>query len=285
METNRKIVLVLAIAAVMLPAALLCWAEQKKDEKSIWTEDEQRGPRPGPRPGPGPGPGQRRFELTDEEVDRITTSLKKSDPEKAKELAKLRKKEPEKFQAELRRYGREEFGKIIKGRIEGLRQKRQAEFIIWLEKNYSKEAKSLVKLKENDPNLYMERFDSIRRQYGPIFDAERVNPELAEVLKEDLALKKKRDELIRQIKASSNEQKKKGLILELEEVVASRFDLIIQRKQIAYERLLKRLEELRNRVKESRNEIAKWMDDKFKAENIKKRLKDLNEGIPQFSWD
>jgi len=66
-------------------------------------------------------------------------------------------------------------------------------------------------------------------------------------------------------------------------VIAGRFDLIVRRKQIAYERLLKRLEELQKKVRESRGEIAKWRSDELKNENVKQRMQDLLE--PKFNWD
>jgi hypothetical protein len=286
MTTSRSIVLLLAIAAIVTAWPLPCRAEQKdKDEENIWTEQGPPGPGRGPEKGRGLG-GPRRFELTDEEIDRIMSSLKESDPNAVIELEKLCKKDPEKFQAEIRRHGREEFGKIIRERIDGWRRQRQNNFLQWLEKNYPKDAEKLAKLKQNEPKLYMEKFDLIRNKYWRIFEEERRNPELAEVLKEDLQLKNKRDELVTTIKAAKNEKDKQKLSAELEEVVGRRYDLIVRQKEIAYERLLKWLEELRNRVRESRDEITKWKDEKVKAENVKKHIKDLAEETTHpFRWD
>ena len=277
MEIRRGIIFVLSIAALLTLSVLPCYAANKdaNDKEDIWTEDERKGP----------GPGRRRFELTDEEIDRIMKGLKESNPAKAKELAKLREKDPEKFRAELRTHGREEFGKIIRERIEAWRQKRRAEFLEWLQKNYAKQAKELDKLKTKDPDLYNKKFDLTWNKYRSIFDAERRNPELGKVLKEDLELRKRRDELLGKLKATKDAKKKKQLAAQLEEVVAARFDLIVRRKQIAYEHLLKRLEELQKRIKESRAEIREWRSDKLKAENVKKRIQDLTEGIPKFDWD
>ena len=113
-----------------------------------------------------------------------------------------------------------------------------------------------------------------------------IGSELAEVLVEDLRLKKRRDELLKKIKAVKSENEKKKLVAELEEVVAGRFDLIVRRKQIAYERLLRWLEELRKRIRESRGEIVRWRDDKLKNENVKKRTQDLIGETPtEFRWD
>lgn len=281
MELSRRIILVLVMAVVATVIVLPCSAEEKKDEKDIWTEGERRGP----GPGRGPGRGPRRFELTDEEIDRIMKGLQESNPEKAKELAKLRETDPNQFSFELRRHGHEEFGKIIKERIEKGRSRRRAEFLEWLGKAVSREAQELAKLKKISPDLYAEKFELIRRKYWRIFEASKRNPELADVLLEDLRLKKRRDELVKKIKAVKSENENKKLVAELEEVVAARFDLIVRRKQIAYERLLKWLEELRKRIRESRGEITRWRDEKFKNDNVKKRTLDLLEETPKFNWD
>ena len=272
MKTNYAIILlILTLAAVLTVSSVPCWAqrtgEEKKEEKKedIWKEDEPKGPRLGPG----------RFELTDEDIERIMKSLKESDPKKAKELAKLREKDPKKFQFELRKYGREEFGKIIRERINEWREKRRAEFLEWLGKNYPPEAKKLAKLKEQDPGLYWKKFELIRQKYWRIFEEERRNPDFAEVLKEKLKLKEKRDRLLRGIRAARDEKKRKALISRLIEVVSSRFDLMVREKQIAYERLRKRLEELKKRVEESQAEVDKLMDAKFKKQNVDTRVKEL----------
>lgn len=52
-------------------------------------------------PEGGERPQGRQFQLTDEMINRIMGRLAEADPEKAKELEKLRKSDPEKFKAEL----------------------------------------------------------------------------------------------------------------------------------------------------------------------------------------
>jgi hypothetical protein len=213
-------------------------------------------------------------------------SLQESNPEKAKELARLREKDPNQFSIELRRHGREEFEKISKERMAKFWSERREKFLEWLGKAVPEEAQELAKLKEISPDLYAKKFELIRRKYWRIFEESRRNPGLAEVLLEDLRLKKRRDELLRNIKAVRSENENKKLVAELEEVVAGRFDLIVRRKQIAYEWLIKRLEELRKRVRESRGEINIWRDEKFKSDNVKKRTQDLLGETPtEFRWD
>lgn len=291
MELSRRIIVVIVVAALATVTILPCYTAEKKAKENIWTEGEPRGPGPGPRPGPGrgpgPGPGRgpRRFELTDEEIDRIMKGLQESNPEKAKELAKLRETDPNQFSFELRRHGHEELGKIIKERTAKRWNERRAEFLEWLGKAVPREAQELAKLKIS-PDLYAKKFELIRRKYWRIFVESKRNPELADVLLEDLRLKKRRDELLMNIKAVRSEKEKGKLVAELQEVVAGRFDLLVRRKQLAFEGLLKRLEELRKHLRESRGEITRWRDEKFKNENVKQRMQDLLSETPtEFRWD
>jgi hypothetical protein len=270
MKTKCGLFLILMLTAVITVSALPNWAqgtsEEKKEEKKedIWKEEEPRPPRRGPR-----------FELTDEETERIMKSLAESNPEKAKELAILREKDPEKFQSELRQYGREEFGKIVRERIDKRREQRREEFLDWLEKNFRREAEDLKR--QQDPDLYLKKYEIIRQKFWRIFEAERRNPELGEVLKEKLRLGYRQDRLIREIRRVQDEKKKRELINKLREVVGSRFDLIVREKQIAYKWLRERLEELKKRVEESQAEIDKLMITKTKKQNVDKRVKYLLE--------
>ena len=292
MELRRGIIVILVMATMATVIILPCFPQEKKADQDIWGEDETRGPgRGGPGGGPGrggPGRGGRgraRFELTEEEIDRVMKSLQESNPAKAKELRELREKDPNQFTAELRRHGREEFGKIIRERIDKWRKERQNDFLEWLDKAVPQKARDLAQLKQTNPSLYTEKFELVWRKYERIFEESRRNPELAQVLIEDLKLKESRVELVKKIKAARDERRKKLLIAELEEVVARRYDLIVRRRQIEYERLLRWLKELQDRVNESRKEMAIWMDEGYKDENVKKRMHDLIEETPGFSWD
>lgn len=277
MEKCRGIIFVLVIAIVVTVTALPCPAGEEdkkdKDEKTIFTEDEPREYRQ----------GRERFELTDEEIDRMLDDLKQRDPKKAKELAGLREKDPEKLRDELRRHARDEYGKIVGERIEKWRQQRRADFLKWLGKNVPKVAEELAKLKDKDPDLYTTKYDLVRRKYYRPFRESERHPELAVVLLEDLKLQERRNELVTKIKAAKSESEKKRLTAQLQKVLSDRYDLIVRRKQLAYERLLKWLERLRGQIRESRAELIDAQKKGTKAENIKERTKILLEGV--FSWD
>jgi hypothetical protein len=275
------------MAAIVAVAALPCHAAQN-DDKSIFTEGDERGPGPGFGPGRGPGregPGRGRIELTDEEIDRIMDGLKQRSPEKAKELTELRKKDPDKFREELVKNAFEEFRKVAGERWEKWQAERRVKFLEWLVEKVPEEAEELAKLKERSPDLYGEKYEGIRRKYGRIYEEGRRNPELEKVLIEDLRLQKRRDQLLGKIHTTTNRREKEKLTKELEEVVGLRYDMIVRRKQMAYEWLLKRLEELQNQVKESRAEIHRAQDAEVKAQNIKKRIQELLEEKKGFHWD
>jgi signal transduction histidine kinase len=276
MEKSRAIIFIFAMLAVLAVSTQPCVGDQK-DEDSIWTEDEGRGPRR--------GPGRGRFELTDEEVDRILKDLKERSPEKAKELAELRTKSPDKFREELRKHAVEELKKVVGERIEKFHKERRARFLEWLAKNVPDEAEDLAKLKERSPDLYDQKYELVWKKYGRIYNESRWSPELAKVRIEDLRLQKRRDQLLGKINAAKGQKEKKKLTEELEDVVGHRYDLIVRRKQIVYEWLLKRLEELQNKIKESRADILKAQDSKVKADNIKNRTQELLEEKKGFNWN
>jgi len=280
MKARNGLFLILILTALITVSALPCRAqgtsEAKKEEEKkedIWTEDGPPGP--GGRGGPGRGGPRRgpRFDLSDEEIGRILKSIKESNPEKAKELEKMRTKDPNNFQEQLREHGRDEFGKIVRERIEKWREQRREEFLKWLEENFRRQAEELKRLQ--DPNLYWKKYEIIRQKFWPIFEAERRNPELGEILKEKVRIEYWRDRLLREIRRTKDANKRKELINKLREAISRRFDLIVREKQIAYKWLRDRLEDLKRRVEKSQAEIDKLKDPKVKKQNIDERIDDL----------
>lgn len=235
-------------------------------------------------PGPARRPRWHRL-FTDETIDRIMKGIQQRDPEKARELAELRKKDFEQFKTELGQYGRKEIEEISRERFEAWRQRRQTEFTAWLKDNYPEDEKELTKLKEKDPQLYVKSYEHLEGKYGRIFDADNSNPELGAVLKEDLLLKDRRDKLVWQFRRERSGAKRQAIGSELQEVVARRYDLIVRRKEIAYEELQKKLEELNKLIGDSKTEIGQWQDAETRQENIRRRMEALTEGKMRFKWD
>jgi len=91
--------------------------------------------------------------------------------------------------------------------------------------------------------------------------------------------------LCEEIEKTDDEDKKKLLTEELATVVAKRFDVILQRKQIEYEKLLEKLEALKKRIKESEAELSRRKESKYKEENVKVRVEELLSSAKRFKWD
>ena len=279
------------------------------EKEDIWSEDAAKG-----KPG--------RFELTEEKIERIMNQLAKTDPEKAEELKQLREKDPEKFKAELREVMQEQFGKRFRERMEkragqhmkeggkpfgpggmppdscnmppgpgGMRMPPDAgmhwrydKYLDWLKENYAEEAEKLAELSTKDIDLYSKQLKLSLKKYGRIAEAARENPQLAAVLKEDLALKQHQDKLLGQIETAGDKEKEE-LVKELKEVLNHRFDAILKRKQIEYEQLLKKLERLKKEVEQRNAKVEKWKDAGFKNESVKARLEELLGKTDEFKWN
>jgi len=324
MKTNYGKILVLIVsAAILLAAPLPCRAGENKEE-NIWREDRPRWGlrRKGfelteeviERM-------MNRLAEADPEKAEELKKLRDEDPEKFK--AELRKVMRERF-GERHREGMERGGRWGGRRLRadanrplmgpggrgkpagvgpgpggpgerrggqrremtrGRMRERHGEFIEWFKKNYPEEAEELAKLRKEKPELYRRKVELCLRRYRRIFEAAEENPELAQVLKEAIEINEERNELLKKIKATNDEAEKKELIEQLEDVLGKKFDLIVKRKQIRYEHLLKKLEELKNEVKESEAEVEKWKDAEFKNKNVKAHVEELISGIEKFKWD
>jgi hypothetical protein len=273
-------------------------SQDKTKPDDIWADEQHKG-QPGPppfergregamdRPQEPRGEGRPPWlEMDPNLIERVMQEIKKSDPGKAKELESLREKDPDRFRDELREHGREAFAKIGREYWDSMRRRWHNEFVEWLQEHYSREAEELTKSRERDPELYAKKFEIVSRKYRPLYDAWRRNPELGKVMMEDFELRERHDELLRKVKGEKNDAKRRELVEVLRQVVDRRFELIVKRKEIAYEDLLKKLEELQKDVKKSREDLTKAKDQKYKQENVEKHLKELlEENMPGFNWD
>ncbi len=274
MRLGRVVTLVLGIAlAGGLMMGTLTAAETKQQKNDIW-KDEPRETRPS---------WQR--DLTNEQIERIMKGIQERDPAKAKALTELRQKNADGFMTELREQGRPELDQMFRERLEARRQERTNRFLEWLKTNYPSEEQALTKLRNRDAQLYQTAFDNAMKRYGYVFEAESSSPELGAVLKEDLELRKRSDELCARLRNEKSDAKKQEIGAELQEVVARRYDLIVRRKEIAYEQLFRRLEDLQKQVTESKDDIAKYKDTKIKRENVRQRIQELTENKVRFKWD
>jgi len=263
---------------------------------------------------PGPdGPA-----LTPAQMDHILAEIKEKNPQEANELTQLRQKDPNAFRNELRNRMREQFMSRMleqKGPQQGgpagqphampgpgappkaghdmsgpefMReriQERTDEYLKCLKENYPDEATKLEQLKKDNPEQYVRALMISGKKYGRICEAVKDDPNLAKVLKQQMELKDKRAELLKQIKATTDEKQKKTLTTDLEQIVGQQFDLIVKRKQMAYEDLTKKLADLQKEVAQRKAEVEKWNGKDFKSQKVKERVTELINQPEKFEWD
>lgn len=270
----------------------------------IWTEDTEQM-----REGP----------WSERRIDGFLNRIERENPERAAELRKLRQENPEEFQRVLTEEMQKLFRSSDRPRPEdgprgsmgpgpqgpdspGARrgpddgrggegrggrwlehlQRRHDEFIQWLEKNNPELAGELAQLREKDEAAYFGRVMEARRIHDPIISAEKNNPELATVLKDDLVLQKQRDDILRELRGAEGE-KRDQLLKELKSIVSQRFDLIIRKKTLQYQELEKRLKQLQEELEKRQTEVSKLKSSKEQA--VEQHMKDLTAQAEKINWD
>jgi len=269
---------------------------------------QQLPPPPEQQAVPPPPELQDRPRMIDENrINKILEELKQTDPNEAQRLENLHQENPGLFQVEMmkiafrqHRMSREGLepnrihrgAGMAEGEPQGLRGRergrerlleRETEFLSWLSKNEPNDAKELTALKEKDPLAYVKRLSIEMKKYRQVVDAEQTNPALAELLKKDLGLKEKRNELLEKLKGTTDEKQKEELTAQLKEVIGERFDVIVQKQQLKYDELKKKLEELQQDVNKSQADLENYKNNK--EELIKKHLDNLINKSGQFDWD
>jgi hypothetical protein len=241
-------------------------------------------------------------------MDHILAEIKENNPQEANELTQLRQKDPNAFRMELRNHMREQFmsrmmeqrkpqqggpagqpkpghdmpgPEFMRERI----QERTDEFLKCLKENYPDEATKLEQIKKDNPDQYVRALMISGKKYGRICDAVKDDPNLAKVLKQQMELKDKRAELLKQIRATTDEKQKTTLTAQLEQIVGQQFDLIVKRKQMAYEDLTKKLADLQKEVNQRKADAEKWKNKDFKSQKVKERVTELLNEKEKFEWD
>ena len=260
-------------------------------------------------PPPPESQDRPRFMLDENYIADLLEKIKQNDPNEAQRLESLREENPRLFQVEIRklawqyRQPREGTGPdrihrgaaapgpegepgALRGRERSRERIREmeTEFLLsWLSKNKPNDANELSALREKDPIAYDKRIKIETKKYRQIIDAEQTNPALAELLKKDLGLKEKRNELLEKLKGTTDEKQKEELAAQLKEVIGERFDVIVQKQQLKYDELKKKLEELQQSVNKSQAELENYKNNK--EELIEKHLANLINKSGQFDWD
>jgi hypothetical protein len=234
------------------------------------------------------------FDLDGPRVQQLLEEIKRTDPSKAEILERLRNEDPKKFIEELRLEFKtalqpkakpadspaEQTPKAASEWQEQL-QRRYDSFMEWFAKEYSSEHAELLKLRESDAEKYVQRVMDMMTIYEPIQRAQRYNPPLADVMKKDIELQKQRDALLLRIRTAGADEQPQ-LLKELETLVSTRFDIIVQKKELQYESLRKRLERLEQQLDQQAMELENLK--KNKTQTVEDHIKDLMSRTEKITW-
>ncbi len=300
MKTYRCLFALLMVTGLWLAVGTPLQA--RPDQEAL--NEEEMPPPPPPQmegeahPDPMDGPPP----IGEKMVNRLLKRIGDTDPEKAAQLKQLQKEDPYAFQKEIHdmlQNARPQRGEHSgrRGRPADIRGNREAgerideiiekhtEYLEWLEANYPEEAESLDEVREESPRMYTRRLGLSIRKYGRIAKASKENPELAEVLKEDLALNQKRNDLIEQIRDVNDSQQQETLTAELKEVIEQKYDVLLKRREIAYQQLEEKLKDLQDQLDKSYERLETWRDPQFKQAEVQKRLEKILGQSDEFKWD
>lgn len=247
------------LVALILTVGNVAFAEDVKIEEDIWAEETGH--------------------LSESRAHLIMQEVEEDDPDLAKTLQKLWATDRDGFMELL--YEKKLMPSSVKGHVID-EKKLKKDFVAWLQKNFEEEAKNLQAIKENCPDTYERHLALSRQQYNRIMETERKNPELAEVMKQDVRLTKQRGVLLAKISKAKDSERKK-LIAELKKIVDARFDIIVKKKQLRYENLEKRIDWLSKKIEENKIETQKLIEKK--EEKTKERLAELLSEAEKMNWD
>ena len=179
-------------------------------------------------------------------------------------------------------------GRKLDGDIRGKYHKKMREdrekFAAWLEKNYPDKAQRLAELKDKNGGQFSETAMWIARKYKPIYNAEvKGNTQLVSVLKEGIALRTLALELTTKIKSSTDENQKQELTAQLKDTLNAKFDNIIEKRNLQYVELQKKLVKLQKELKEMEENTAKIKANKDKE--VQNKLNRLLGQSTEFGWN
>jgi hypothetical protein len=172
----------------------------------------------------------------------------------------------------------------IRGRYHKKMREDHEKFAAWLEKNYPDKAQRLAELKDKNDDQFSTTAMWIARKYKPIYNAEmQGNTELVAVLKEGIALRTKVWELTTKIENTTDENDKQALVAQLKDTLNAKFDNIIEKRNLQYVELQKKLVKLQKELKEMEENTTKIKANKDKE--VQNKLDKLLGQSNEFGWN
>ncbi|ARN56752.1 hypothetical protein [Sedimentisphaera salicampi] len=247
-------------------------------------------------PDGGKQRGRMQKQQTGKMYNRMLEKIAEEDKARAEKLRTLREENPKEFHEEMKemlkgKMGRPDFrghddhhrpgerrfepGERFRAKFKERFAKRNDEFIEWLEENFPEEAEKMEKAFEADPNSAFKNTAYIRNKYRRIFEIEKRHPEMAELMKNDLELKERRDQITKQLRSCEDEQEKKELKNELRDIVSMRFNVILEKRRLKLEDLKEKLKQIEKEINKQQNDLETLDDQRDSL--IKSRMEELVE--------
>ncbi|MEN8126522.1 MAG: hypothetical protein ABFR90_01825 [Planctomycetota bacterium] len=224
-------------------------------------------------------------QLTEKQIQQVLNTLKKTNPQKAAQLEKLKNTDAEKFIAAIREEMQKQSGKSEKPtpeKWEDKLHKKHENFLVWFKKQYPEDHKELIELQQANPEKFVQQVIDLMKIYGPIQRTARSSPKLAKAMKKNLDLQKRRDALLLQIRVASEDQRKE-LVKELNVVISQRFDTIVLEKKIQNDALRARLNGLQKKLDARARELETLK--KNKDQSVQNRIDELIEQPEKVNWN
>jgi hypothetical protein len=171
--------------------------------------------------------------------------------------------------------GRDSYMEIMKRRNE--------EFSLWLSENFPEQAEKFEQAVDANPERGFRDMMPVMMKYRDIFETEKKNPELAALMKKDIELQQRRDEVVEQIRTTQGKAENEELKKHLVDIVAARFDLIMEKRQMRFEELRQRLEALEKEIAKQQEDLT-ILNDQRDAQ-IDKRVDELLEQDHAIKWE
>ncbi len=197
-----------------------------------------------------------------ERADQMLTHLKKTDPDEAARLEKLRTENPERFQAELQRAMRAQYSRDI---VFTKTQKEKEGF-----KPLTSRTSKL-----NSSHSYAGLPGKANEQHRGIEKASQDSSLVVENLKEELRVDEQIKKQLEEIKKASDDSQKQKLTGELKDLVGRKVDLNLKKKRLEYERTLSKLTKLQEQIKASEAELKKQESTDARNSKIDAMMKDI----------
>lgn len=162
-------------------------------------------------------------------------------------------------------------------------RKRNEEFIEWLKINYPQQAMEFEKASEANPERAFRDLMPVMMKYRDIFETEKKNPELASLMKKDVDLLERQDEILKAVKNSEDQKIKDDLIAELRTITEARFDLILKKRQMRFDELKERLAQLEKEITKQEADLQTLSEQR--DIQIQKRIDELLADDNQVKWN